>query len=152
MGELGHFTTFILAIDRISKNIKRVKDQEMAEYGIRSAHVIVLFNIAEKNGLNSTQLADACGVDKSFISRITSELENDNYIVRDKNSNGNIYKSKFVLTEKGEMVTKVIQEKVSKIVLEVGGSIPDHKKKTFYEVLTTFDENIVKVLKDGDKR
>jgi DNA-binding MarR family transcriptional regulator len=152
MEQLEHFTTFILAIDRISKNIKRVKDQEMEDYGLRSPHIMVLFHIADKNGLDSTRLAEACGVDKSFISRITTELENDDYIKREMNTHGKIYRGKFLLTEKGAHITSVIQEKVSAIVKEVGGNIPDHKKKTFYDVLAAFDENIAKIIKDGKER
>ena len=70
------FASFILSIDRISKNIKRIKDNAMEKYGLRSAHVMCLFNLVKsKEGLNSTELAEACGVDKAFVSRVTTELE-----------------------------------------------------------------------------
>ncbi|MBQ8163290.1 MAG: MarR family transcriptional regulator [Clostridia bacterium] len=149
MENVGHFSTFVLSIDRISKNIKRIKDKEMEGFGLKSSHVIVLFNIAKHDGgLNSKQLSEACGVDKSFISRTTAELEEKNYITRDKNSQGSIYKCKFVLTEKGVHVTSVIYEKISGVVKKVAGNIPDHKKRTFYEILEVFDNNIADILKE----
>ncbi|MBO5212956.1 MAG: MarR family transcriptional regulator [Clostridia bacterium] len=149
MENVGHFSTFVLAIDRISKNIKRIKDKEMESFGLKSSHVILLFNIAKhEGGLNSKQLSEVCGVDKSFISRTTQELEQKDYITRDKNSNGNIYKCKFILTEKGMHVTSVIYEKISGVVKKVAGNIPDHKKRIFYEILEIFDENISDVVKE----
>ncbi|MBR2296581.1 MAG: MarR family transcriptional regulator [Clostridia bacterium] len=76
MEKTQRFSSFILSIDRISKNIKRIKDNAMKKYDLRSAHVRCLFNLVKsQDGLNSTELAEACGVDKAFISRVTGELE-----------------------------------------------------------------------------
>ena len=137
------FLTFILSIDRISKNIKRIKDSAMEKYGLRSAHVLCLFNLLKsKNGLSSTDLAEVCGVDKAFVSRITTELENRGYVKRDQNSHGSIYKSKFVLTEQGIEVNNYISEKIAEIMGKVSGDIADHRLKVFYEVLMIIDENI----------
>lgn len=143
------FSPFVLTIDRISKNIKRIKDSAMEKYNLRSAHVMCLFNLVKsKDGLNSTELAEACGVDKAFISRVTSELEKRGYIQRNQNSRGSIYKSKFILTESGLEVTQYINQRLAKIMENVSGEIPDHKLKVFYEVLTIIDENISFQLKE----
>lgn len=143
------FLPFILSIDRMSKNIKRIKDNAMEKYGLRSAHVMCLFNLVKNSeGLNSTELSEACGVDKAFISRVTSELEKRRYIKRNQNDHGSIYKCKFVLTELGLEVNKYINQKIEQIMEEVSGSIPDHKIRTFYEVLTIIDENISFQLKE----
>ena len=143
------FLPFILSIDRISKNIKRIKDNVMEKYSLRSAHVMCIFNLVKSpDGLNSTELAEICGVDKAFISRVTAELENRGYIERKQNSQGSIYKSKFSLTEAGLEVNKYISKKIAEIMGEVSGEIPDHKLKVFYEVLSIIDENISFQLKE----
>ena len=143
------FLPFILSIDRISKNIKRIKDNAMEKYGLRSAHVICLFNLAKsQDGLNSTELSEACGVDKAFISRVTGELEKRGYIERAQNNRGSIYKCKFVLTEAGLEIKDYINQKISEIMENISGDIADHKIKVFYEVLSILDENISFQLKE----
>lgn len=149
MERQDRFLPFILSIDRISKNIKRIKDCVMEQYGLRSAHVMCLFNIVKsENGLNSSELAEACGVDKAFISRVTNELEKRGYIERKQNAHGNIYKCKFVLTDAGLEMKKYINEKIAEVMENVSGEIADHKLKVFYEVLSTIDENIAFQLKE----
>lgn len=39
------FKTFTVLINRISRNIRKIKNQEMAEYNIRSVHVSCLYFI-----------------------------------------------------------------------------------------------------------
>lgn len=143
------FMHFILSIDRISKNIKRIKDKVMEKYDLRSAHVMCIFSILKsKDGFNSTELSEACGVDKAFVSRVTSELESRGYIERNQNSQGSIYKSKFKLTEEGLEINKYINKKIAEIMDNVSGEIADYKLKGFYEVLNIIDENISFQLKE----
>ena len=143
------FASFILSIDRISKNIKRIKDNAMERYGLRSAHVMCLFNLVKsKDGLNSTELSEACGVDKAFVSRVTSELEKRGYIERNQNDRGSIYKCKFVLTEAGLEVNHYINQKIAEVMGDVSGTIAEHRLRVFYEVLGIIDENISFELKE----
>lgn len=147
--KIKRFGNFILSIDRISKNIKRIENNVMQKYNLRSAHVMCLLNLVNSNdGLNSTELAEACGVDKAFISRITGELENSGYITRNQNDHGSIYKCKFILTDSGLEVNKYIHDSIAEIMGEVSGNIPDHKLRTFYEVLLVIDDNIAFQLKE----
>ncbi|MBQ2809999.1 MAG: MarR family transcriptional regulator [Clostridia bacterium] len=149
MEKTQRFSSFILSIDRISKNIKRIKDNAMKKYDLRSAHVMCLFNLVKsQDGLNSTELAEACGVDKAFISRVTGELERRGYIKRNQNARSSIYKCKFVLTEAGFEINQYINQKIAEIMTEVSGTIADHKLKIFYEVLGIIDENISFELKE----
>ena len=77
------FSSFVLFIERISKNIKRVADIKLEPYGLRSSHLMCILQLAKsEGGLSSTGLAEACGVDKAFVSRITGELVEKNYIVK----------------------------------------------------------------------
>ena len=115
----------------------------MEKYGLRSAHVMCLFNLVKsREGLNSTELAEVCGVDKAFVSRVTSELENRGYIERTQNSQGSIYKCKFTLTEQGLEINHYISKKIAEIMNNVSGNIADYKLKGFYDVLEAIDENI----------
>ena len=89
------FTPFVLLIERISKNIKRIADKEMEPYGLRSSHVMCMLQLAKtENGLSSSALAEACGVDKAFISRVTTELLEKGFIIKVQDG-AKIYKTNF---------------------------------------------------------
>ena len=45
----NRFETFTVLINRISRNIRKIKNQEMAEYGLRSAHVSCLYYLYTGN-------------------------------------------------------------------------------------------------------
>ena len=133
------FTPFVLYIERISKNIKRIADEKMAPYGLRSAHVMCIMQIGKsENGLSSSELADACGVDKAFISRITTELLEKNYITKADGTEGK-YKIKFTLTESGEKINKEIVSIVMECIDKVDSHISMKKLEIFYELLSGID-------------
>lgn len=145
MQEKG-FVPFTLYTERIAKNIKRIADSVMEPYGLRSSHVMCLLRLSESGvGMSSAALADACGVDKAFVSRITNELSEKGYIERERSPR--MYKAKFSLTEKGVDICKIIGKAVSDSINEITKDIPSAKMKIFYEVLAELDGGISNVLK-----
>ena len=142
------FSNFMLALDRITKNTKRVIDEVLKEHGLRSTHASCFFRICEaKDGLSSTQLADACGVDKAFISRITAELTEGGYIHKDPDSTGIVYKRKYILTEKGQETYKALLSALSKISENASKVVSIEKLMIFDEVLDVLDTNVTEYLK-----
>lgn len=136
------FTPFVLLIEKISKNIKRIADREMEQYGLRSSHVMCMLQLAKtENGLSSSMLADACGVDKAFISRITNELLEKGYVTKEENT-AKIYKTNFILTEKGKEINKKMTEIVNNYVNLVNQNVSKSDIETFYNVLNEFDLEI----------
>ncbi len=136
------FTPFVLLIERISKNIKRIADKEMEPYGLRSAHVMCILQLSKsENGLSSSSLADACGVDKAFVSRITSELLAKEYIIKEDAPNKK-YKTSFFLTEKGKEINQKMNEIIAKHVESVDKQISMKELQKFYEVLAELDKGI----------
>ena len=69
------FETFTVLINRISRNIKKIKNQEMAEYNLRSAHVSCLYYIYTLKYATATDLCERCEEDKATISRALDHLE-----------------------------------------------------------------------------
>ncbi|MBQ3040765.1 MAG: MarR family transcriptional regulator [Clostridia bacterium] len=142
------FTPFVLLIERISKNIKRIADKEMEPYGLRSSHVMCMLQLAKtKDGLSSSALADACGVDKAFISRITNELLEKGCIEKEDNSQKK-YKTNFILTDKGKEINKKMTEIVSNYVRLVNQNVSKKAIENFYEVLNEFDSEISDIISD----
>lgn len=114
----------------------------MEEFGLRSAHVMCLFYLrASENGLTVTELAKACGVNKAFVSRVTAELLEKNYISREKKTE-NTYNVKYLLAEKGQKITDRINEKLNDVFKNIDKDITPEKLAVFNEVLTLLDRNI----------
>ena len=63
------FEMFTVLINRISRDIRRIKNQEMAAYHLRSAHVSCLYYIYSMGGVTSAELCEHCEEDKATISR-----------------------------------------------------------------------------------
>ena len=141
------FTPFVLYIERISKNIKRVADDKMAPYGLRSAHVMCILQIGKtENGLSSSELAEACGVDKAFISRVTAELIEKGHIAKADGTEGK-YKIKFQLTDSGKEIYKEIVNIVMGCIDTVDTHISVQKLEIFYELLSGIDRGIEALVK-----
>ena len=142
------FSPFVLFIERISKNIKRIADEKMEPYGLRSSHVMCILQLAKnEGGLSSTALAEACGVDKAFISRITSELMEKKYITRDEENASGKYKTKLILTQKGEEINGVIIDILNQCFREVDAKLTAKKLEVFYDVLEKIDLGVSDLLK-----
>lgn len=143
------FSPFVLYIERISKNIKRIADDNMAPFGLRSSHVMCILQLAKtKGGLSSTALAEACGVDKAFISRITSELIEKKYIEKDEKNARGKYKTKLILTDEGVKINKIIVDILEDCFKHVDSGFTQKKLEVFYEVLNKIDTGIVGLVKE----
>ena len=142
------FETFTVLINRISRNIRKIKNQEMAEYGLRSAHVSCLYYLYSSNGLTSTDLCERCEEDKATISRAIEYLEKNDYITCQSKS-AKRYKSPVVLTEKGEIVAKKISDKISGVLDEISADLTEEERDAFYKSLSVISESLDVVSKKG---
>ena len=60
----NRFETFTVLVNRISRNIRRIKNQEMAEYDLRSAHISCLYYLYASRGLTAAELWRALNTDR----------------------------------------------------------------------------------------
>ena len=142
------FETFTVLINRISRNIRKIKNQEMAEYGLRSAPVSCLYYLYCSNGLTSTDLCERCEEDKATISRAIEYLEKNDYITCQSKS-AKRYKSPVVLTDKGEIVAKKISDKISGVLDEISADLTEEERDAFYKSLSVISESLDAVSKKG---
>ena len=141
--ESERFVPFVLYTERIAKNIKRLADKKMAPYGLRSAHIMCILQLAKsKNGLSSVELSDVCGVDKAFISRITTELSEKNYIIREIGPKQGKYKTKFLLTDEGVKINTILNEIIADFIKQISKNTPVKKLEVFYDVLSSIDTEL----------
>ncbi len=143
----GRFETFTVLINRISRNIRKIKNQEMAEYGLRSAHISCLYYLYTAEGLTATELCERCEEDKATISRALDHLESNGYLFC-QTSAAKRYKSPLVLTEKGAQVGAKIAEKIDRVLRQISGGLSDSERAEFYRCLSLISQSLDDVAKN----
>ena len=135
------FETFTVLINRISRNIRKIKNQEMAAYGLRSAHVSCLYYLYTEEGLTATELCERCEEDKATISRSLDYLEGNGYLSCASRSTKR-YKSPLILTEKGIEVGKKIADKISLVLEEISTGLTEEERLALYRSLTIVSDSL----------
>ena len=59
------FETFTVLITRISRSIKRIKADEMADFELKGPHVSCLYYLSQRDGMTAAELCERCDEDKA---------------------------------------------------------------------------------------
>ena len=137
------FETFTVLINKISRSIKKIKNQEMVEYGLRSTHVSCLYYLYSAD-LTATELCERCEEDKATISRALDLLESQGFLVC-RSRAAKRYKSPLALTEKGKEAAERIHGAVGRVLDEVGVGLSDAQRKDLYGYLSIICDNLVRI-------
>ena len=144
------FETFTVLINKISRNIKKIKNQEMAEYGLRSTHISCLYYLLSAQSMTATDLCEKCEEDKATISRSLDYLERNGYITCDSKSVKR-YKSPLVLTEKGKEIAQKISDKVNFVLDEISVELTEQERVEFYKSLAVISDGLDSICKRFDE-
>ena len=144
----ARFETFTVLINRISRNIRKIKNQEMAEYSLRSAHVSCLYYIYSLKKATATDLCEHCEEDKATISRALDYLETNGFISREGES-AKRYKSPLLLTNIGYEVATKIANKIKGVLDAISGGLSEEERIEFYRSLSIISESLETVSKNG---
>ena len=136
----ARFETFTVLINRISRNIRKIKNQEMEHYGLRSVHVSCLYYLYAEEGLTSAELCERCEEDKATVSRALVFLQEQGYL-RDSDAVKR-YKSPLLLTDRGREVGKTVADKVAKVLDAVSGGLTETERISFYRSLAVISESL----------
>ena len=147
---LARFETFTVLINRISRNIRKIKNQEMAEYDLRSSHISCLYYLYSSEGLTASELCELCEEDKATISRSLGFLEKNGYIAREPRAERR-YKSPLVLTEEGKIVGKKVADKIDRVLDEVSVGLNDAERAAFYRSLSIISDNLDMIAQNSEK-
>lgn len=140
------FETFTVLLNRINRNIRKIKNEEMANYELRSPHISVLYHLYISEKLTSKELCERCEEDKATISRSLDYLENNGYLFC-KCPNKKRYNSPFELTERGVRAGKRIADKIDAVLEQISVGISEEDRAVFYRSLNIISENIEEVAK-----
>ena len=141
---LGRFEIFTVLINKISRNIRKIKNMEMAEYGLRSIHVSCLYYLYSSESMTATELCERCDEDKATISRALDYLEENGFTACESKT-AKRYKSRIILTEKGKEAGKKIYGKICLVLDEVSVGLTDEQRKDFYKYLAVISDNLEQV-------
>lgn len=135
------FETFTVLIAKVSRNIRKIKNQEMSAYGLRSVHVSCLYYLYTNRFLTATELCDKCEEDKATISRAVDYLEKNDFLVCEEKT-AKRYRSLISLTEKGQIAGKQITDKINRVLDEVSIGLTEAERIEFYRCLAVISNNL----------
>ena len=135
------FKTFTVLIAKISRNIKKIKNREMAEYGLRSVHVTCLYYLYSSETHTATELCELCEEDKATISRALDLLEENGYVTRTAHF-GKRNTSDLSLTEKGAEMGKKIADKINCVLDEICTDLTEKEREDFYRSLEIISDSL----------
>jgi DNA-binding MarR family transcriptional regulator len=141
------FETFTVLIAKISRNIRKIKNQEMAAYDLRSPHISCLYYLYCTEGLTATELCERCEEDKATISRALDHLEKEGYLTCESKS-AKRYKSPLILTEKGSFVGQKIAAKIDGVLDAISHGLTEAQRIDFYRSLSIISESLETISKN----
>lgn len=138
------FKTFTVLIAGISRSIRKIKTEEMAELELKSPHVSCLYYLYKSGPLTAKELGDICGEDKAAISRSIDYLEANGYLSCDSQAQKR-YKARLTLTEKGSESAARIVEKIDRVLGMSGEGLTEAELKAMYYGLERVDANLRRI-------
>ena len=135
------FETFTVLIAKINRNIRKIKNQEMADYDLRSHHISCLYYLYSSEGLTASDLCERCEEDKATISRSLGYLESNGYLICESKSSKR-YKSPLLLTEKGKEAGKKIADKIDRVLDEISMGLTEEERISFYRSLSVISDGL----------
>lgn len=146
----NRYEIFTTLINRINRNIRKIRNIGMAEYDFRNIHVSCLYQLYISEGLTATELCERCEEDKATISRAIEYLEKNGYLIC-QSKTAKRYKSPIVLTDSGIEVGRKIADKIDYVLKEVSVGLTEEERIEFYRCLTTISDNLDDITKDFEK-
>ena len=145
---IQRFETFVGLISQLQKDIQKMKNIEMQEFGLKGPHVMCLYYLHKhETGLTATNLCKLASVDKAAISRILADLLEKGYICYPEKQEGKKYKANAVLTEAGTKIAVQVNAIIGNMVASLGDGITDEERLCMYRSLEKISENLNHVLK-----
>lgn len=144
------FKTFTTLIASISRDIRRIKAEEMAEFSLKSPHVSCLYYLYSEGNLTAKELCDICEEDKANISRSIKYLEENGFISCDSKTQKR-YQAPLELTEKGRAVAKRLQIKIDGILMAASEGVSEEHRAIMYRSLSQINENLSRICDEYDE-
>ena len=140
----NRFENFTILIAKINRNIKKLKNQEMSEYNLKSCHGTILYFLYINKSLTASDLCEKCEEDKGTISRSLNLLEKNGLVVCNSRFQKR-YNSPFELSNKGLEVSKKIVDKVNNVLDEINDCLNEEDRIKFYNHLIKISNSLERI-------
>lgn len=145
---ITRFEDFVGLISSIHKNIQKIKQGKMKEFGLSGNHVMCMVYLAQyPEGLTAAKLCQLISVDKAATSRALSELLEKGYVCYPDSESQKKYRATVALTESGFELTKQMDYIICDVVEEIGGDLTDEERIHMYHALDTIEKNLEQLTK-----
>lgn len=141
---MERFERFTVLITNITRNIRKIKTEEMSRWGLRSHHVSCIYYLYTKGALTSKKICAVCSEDKANVSRTIDYLETEGFITQKSNSRKR-YNAQYQLTEKGLSVGKIIKERVDEVINSASGELSEEERTVMYHCLEMINDRLGKI-------
>ena len=143
------FRTFTLLNSQISRCLRRIKTEEMADIKLKSGHVSCLYYLYETGPMTARELCEICEEDKANISRSMEYLEKNGYLVPLPDETRR-YKRRYTLTEKGLEAARLLDEKIERVLSIAGDGICEEDRTAMYASLAKISANLQRICDEYD--
>ena len=149
---VDRFTQFTGAILTLYRYINKIKELEMAEWGLRGSHVMCLYHLGQHEaGLTAAQLSALCKEDKAATSRTLAQLTQRELVCRSLSETGNAYRAALCLTDQGKMLVKTINQKIQGILDCSSQGISDQEREILYHSFQVILSNLDQYVKQRER-
>ena len=145
------FRTFTLLTSQISRCLRRIKAEEMADLDLKSGHVSCLYYLHQIGPMTARELCEMCEEDKANISRSMEYLEKNGYLSPIPEKRGR-YKRRYILTEKGVEAASILDEKIDLILEMAGQGVSDEDRAVMYASLSKISANLQRICDEYDNK
>lgn len=153
------FETFTVLIASVSRSIRRIKTETMAEYNLKSPHVSCLYYLYKRPGMTAAELCELCEEDKAAVSRSILYLEKNGFLSREGGSSrgttregGKHYRVPLMLTEQGSDVAARIVERIDRVLEAVAEGVSAEDRAIMYRTLEQINRNLRAICEEyGDE-
>lgn len=145
----NRYEMFTVLVNKINRSIKKIKNEQMKEYNLKSIHVSCLYYLYNRGTLTSAELTELCDEDKAAISRSINYLEKNGYINCDSICKKR-YKSPLTLTDSGMKIGQIICNKIDKILEQSSHGLNEAELALFYEGLNLINNNLKNISETGE--
>lgn len=145
------FQVFTLLNAQISRHLRRIKTEEMADLHLKSGHVSCLYYLYNFGKLTAKELCDICEEDKANISRSIEYLEKNGYLITLSEGNSR-YRRQYMLTEKGTSVAAQLEEKIDRVLDVAGEGVNEEERTIMYACLAKISANLQSICDEYDTK
>ena len=146
---IDRFERFSLAISEINRYWHKLAAEELAAYGLKSAHATYLTAMARHpEGIAVPELCEECGKDKSDASRMLAILEEKGLVTKQA-TGGSRYRGLLILTPQGQQAAQHVCRRASRAVELAGQDLQPEDRECFYQALDSITANLRRLSREG---